>query len=153
MPGSQFCGICAVPASVLSRQRHAGCSAPADHLQGARMETKMLKELLLQSLEHKMGGVKIYETALKCVVNEDLREEWEKYHQETEKHVQVLHDLCLQMQIDPEEQTPGRKITHDKGMALIAAMESALGTGDKEAAQCVACESVVIAELVDHTNW
>jgi rubrerythrin len=117
------------------------------------METKMLKELLLQSLEHEMGGVKIYETALKCVINEDLREEWEKYHQETEKHVQVLHDLCLQMQIDPQEQTPGRKITHDKGMALIAAMESALGTGDKEAAQCVACESVVIAELVDHTNW
>ena len=117
------------------------------------METKMLKELLLQSLEHEMGGVKIYETALKCVINEDLREEWEKYHQETEKHVQVLHDLCLQMQIDPEEQTPGRKITHDKGMALIAAMESALGTGDKEAAQCVACESVVIAELVDHANW
>jgi rubrerythrin len=117
------------------------------------MESKMLKELLLQSLEHEMGGVKIYETALKCVINEDLREEWEKYHQETEKHVQVLHDLCLQMQIDPEEQTPGRKITHDKGMALIAAMESALGTGDKEAAQCVACESVVIAELVDHTNW
>jgi rubrerythrin len=117
------------------------------------METKMLKELLLQSLEHEMGGVKIYETALKCVLNEDLKEEWEKYHQETEKHVQVLHDLCLQLQIDPEEQTPGRKITHDKGMALIAAMESALGSGDKEAAQCVACESVVIAELVDHTNW
>jgi rubrerythrin len=117
------------------------------------METKMLKELLLQSLEHEMGGVKIYETALKCVLNEDLKEEWEKYHQETEKHVQVLHDLCLQLQMDPEEQTPGRKITHDKGMALIAAMESALGAGDREAAQCVACESVVIAELVDHTNW
>ena len=117
------------------------------------MNTKMLKELLIQSLEHEMGGVKIYETALKCVVNEDLREEWERYHQETEKHVQVLHDLCTQMHIDPEEQTPGRKITHDKGMALVAAMESALGAGDKEAAQCVACESVVMAELVDHTNW
>ena len=117
------------------------------------MDTKMLKELLLQSLEHEMGGVKIYETALKCVLNEDLKEEWEKYHQETEKHVQVLHDLCLQLHMDPEEQTPGRKITHDKGMALIAAMESALGAGDKEAAQCVACESVVMAELVDHSNW
>ena len=117
------------------------------------MDTKMLKELLIQSLEHEMGGVKIYATALKCVVNEDLREEWERYHQETEKHVQVLHDLCLQMQIDPQEQTPGRKITHDKGLALVAAMESALGAGDKEAAQCVACESVVMAELVDHTNW
>ena len=117
------------------------------------METKQLKELLLQSLEHEMGGVRIYETALKCVLNEDLKEEWEKYRQETEKHVQVLHDLCLQLQLDPEEQTPGRKITHDKGAALVAAMESALGAGDKDAAQCVACESVVIAELVDHSNW
>jgi len=117
------------------------------------METKMVKELLIQSLEHEMGGVKIYETALKCAINEDLKEEWEKYHQETERHVQVLHDLCLQMQLDPQEQTPGRKITHDKGVALVAAMEAALAAGDKEAAQCVACESVVMAELVDHANW
>jgi rubrerythrin len=117
------------------------------------METKMVKELLLQSLEHEMGGVKVYETALKCALNEDLKEEWEKYHQETERHVHILHDICLQMQLDPQEQTPGRKITHDKGVALVAAMEAALAAGDKEAAQCVACESVVMAELVDHANW
>jgi len=117
------------------------------------METKMVKELLLQSLEHEMGGVKIYETALKCAINEDLKEEWEKYHEETEKHVQILHDVCLQMQLDPEQQTPGRKITHDKGAALIASMEAALAAGDKEAAQCVACEAVTMAELVDHSNW
>ena len=79
------------------------------------MEMQMVKELLLQSLEHEMGGTKIYQTALKCVVNEDLKEEWEKYLEETEKHVQVLHDACLQLEIDPEEQSPGRKITHDKG--------------------------------------
>ncbi|HEX6157491.1 MAG TPA: hypothetical protein VFZ54_15810 [Burkholderiales bacterium] len=117
------------------------------------MESKMVKELLLQSLEHEMGGVKIYETALKCAINEDLKEEWEKYHEETEKHVQILHDVCLQMQLDPEEQTPGRKITHDKGAALVASMEAALAAGDKEAAQCVACEAVTMAELVDHSNW
>jgi rubrerythrin len=117
------------------------------------MEAKMVKELLLQSLEHEMGGVKVYETALKCALNEDLKEEWEKYHQETERHVQILHDVCMQMQLDPEEQTPGRRITRDKGAALVAAMEAALAAGDKEAAQCVACESVVMAELVDHSNW
>ena len=49
------------------------------------MEMKMVKELLLQALEHEMGGVKVYETALKCVQNEDLKEEWEKYLEETEK--------------------------------------------------------------------
>lgn len=117
------------------------------------MEQKMVKELLLQSLEHEMGGIKIYETALKCVVNEDLKEEWEKYRDETVHHAEVLQNVILQMQLDPEEQTPGRKITRDKGAALVAAMEAALKTGDKEMAQCVATESVTMAELVDHSNW
>ena len=117
------------------------------------MEQKMVKELLLQSLEHEMGGTKVYETALKCVVNEDLKEEWERYLEETEKHVQVLHDLCLQMNLDPEEQTPGRKITHDMGASLVAAMEAALGSGEKEMAECVAAECVVHAETTDHFNW
>ena len=117
------------------------------------METQMVKELLLQSLEHEMGGTRVYETALKCVVNEDLKEEWEKYLEKTEKHVQVLHDACLQLEFDPEEQTPGRKITHDMGASLVAAMEAALGSGNKEMAQCVAAECVVHAETTDHFNW
>ncbi len=117
------------------------------------MDMKMVKELVLQSLEHEMGGIKVYQTALKCAVNEDLKEEWEKYLEETEKHVQVLHDACLQLEFDPEEQTAGRKITHDVGASLVAAMEAALGTGDKEMAECVACEMVVHAEMTDHFNW
>jgi ferritin-like metal-binding protein YciE len=117
------------------------------------MEQKMVKELLLQALEHERGGVKIYETALKCVVNEDLKEEWEKYLEETEHHVEILQNVFSQMQLDAEEESPGRKITRDKGAALVASMESALGTGDKEMAQCVAAEAVTEAELVDHFNW
>jgi rubrerythrin len=117
------------------------------------MEHEKVKELLLQALEHERGGVKIYETALKCVVNEDLKEEWEGYRDETEHHVAVLMDVFAQLQLDPEEESPGRKITRDKGQALIAAMESALGTGDKEMAECIAAESVTTAELVDHFNW
>jgi rubrerythrin len=117
------------------------------------METKQLKELLLQSLEHERGGVKVYETALKCVQNEDLQEEFEKYHQETEHHVEVLQDVFAQMQLDPEEESPGRKIIRDMGQALVAAMEAALGAGDPAAAEIVACECVTIAELKDHLDW
>ena len=117
------------------------------------METKMLKELLLQSLEHEMGGVKVYETALKCAANEDLKEEWQKYLGETEHHVQVLHDVFSALQLDPEEQSPGRKIIHDMGASLVAAMQAALGAGDPDAAQIVACECVTLAETKDHLDW
>src|SRR3954453_17377440 len=91
---------------------------------GGTMETKEPKDLLLQSLEHERGGVKVYEEALKCVQNEDLKEEFEKYHQETEHHVQVLMDVFAQMQLDPEEQSPGRNIVRDLGQSLVAAMEA-----------------------------
>jgi rubrerythrin len=117
------------------------------------MEMQAVKELILQSLEHEMGGVKIYETALKCVQNEDLKEEWEKYHQETERHVQILQDVCSQMELDAQEQSPGRKIVHDMGASLVAAMEASLGAGDKDQAEIVACECVVLAEEKDHMNW
>ena len=117
------------------------------------MEMKMVKELLLQSLEHEKGGVKVYETALRCALNEELKEEWEKYHHETEHHVQVLQDACSQLQFDPEEETPGRQIVRDMGLSLVKAMEAALAGGGKEAAQCVACECVVLAETTDHSNW
>ena len=117
------------------------------------MDMQVVKELILQSLEHERGGVKIYETALKCAQNEDLKEEWEKYHQETERHVQILQDVCSQMQLDAEEQTPGRKIVADMGQSFVAAMEAALGAGDPAQAECVACECVVLAEEKDHSNW
>jgi ferritin-like metal-binding protein YciE len=100
-----------------------------------------------------MGGVKVYQTALKCAQNEELQEEWEKYEQETETHVQILHDVFSALQLDTEEQSPGRAIVRETGMRLIRNMEEALKGGDPAAAQLVACECVTIAELKDHFNW
>lgn len=39
------------------------------------------------------------------------------------------------------------------GQSLVRAMEAAAATGDKEAAQGVAAECVVLAETTDHSNW
>ena len=51
------------------------------------MNSKQLQELLLQSLEHERGGVKLYQTALLCASNTDLREEWARYLEQTKRHV------------------------------------------------------------------
>jgi hypothetical protein len=40
------------------------------------MIESQLKELLLQSLVHERGGVLVYQRALECAVNTQLREEW-----------------------------------------------------------------------------
>ena len=117
------------------------------------MKQKQLQELLLQSLEHEKGGVQVYETAVKCAVNGDLKEEWEQYLDQTRTHVETLTGVCEGMGIDPEQETPGRGIVRDLGAALVAAMEKALGAGDPAAAQLVACECVVLAETKDHLDW
>ena len=117
------------------------------------MKDKQVAELLLQSLEHEKGGVLIYETALQCVVNEDLKEEWEKYLHETRNHERVLMEVCAAMGLDPEQESPGRAVVHDIGASLVAAMNKALDAGPPEAAQLVACECVVLAETKDHLDW
>ena len=117
------------------------------------MNPEQLNELLLQALEHEMGGVKVYETALKCVVNEDLKEEWQKYLDETRRHVEILQNVCAAMELNPDQETPGRKIVRHNGGALVEAMTMALAAGDPDAAQIVACECVVVAETKDHANW
>ena len=112
-----------------------------------------LTDLLLQSLEHEKGGVQVYETALKCVVNDDLKEEWAKYLDETRHHVEVMTKVCSQLGLDPNQETPGRRIVRHMGESLVKAMQMALDAGKPEAAQLVACECVVLAETKDHLDW
>lgn len=117
------------------------------------MKNAQVKELVLQSLEHERGGVKVYEAALQCATNEELREEWQNYLQQTRRHVQALTTVCSALGLDSEEQTPGCQILHKMGGALVASMEEARSGGNAEAAQLVACECVVLAETKDHLDW
>jgi hypothetical protein len=117
------------------------------------MEQRQLNELLLQSLEQELGGVQVYQAAIRCAANDELKEEWEKYLDQTEHHVEILQGVFAQMQLDPEQQSPGRMIVHNLGAALVAAMEAALGAGDPAAAQLVAAECVTLAETKDHMDW
>jgi rubrerythrin len=111
------------------------------------------KELLYQALETEMGGIKVYRTALRCAVNPDLKEEWQEYLEQTENHERIVRELFSTLGLDPEGETPGRAVVRGIGQSLVAAMEKALSSGKKEAAQLVACECVVEAETKDHLNW
>jgi len=119
----------------------------------SKVNDKQVGELLYQALETELGGVQVYTTALKCVVNEDLKEEWEKYLEQTTNHVDVVSGLLKTMKLDPEAQTPGRKVVRHIGESLVNAMKMALSSGEPEAAQLVAAECVVLAETKDHLNW
>lgn len=117
------------------------------------MKKDSLNELLYQMLETEMGGVQVYKTAIRCAQNDDLKKEWKKYLDQTENHVQVVRGMFGELGLDPETQTPGRKVVRHMGESLVKAMEMALAAGEPEAAQLVAAECVVHAETKDHMNW
>ena len=117
------------------------------------MKDEQVRELLYQALETEIGGVQVYTTALRCAQNEDLRKEWEEYLEQTKNHVTIMEDVLTQLDLDPNEETPGRGVVRHIGESLVEAMEMALAEGEPGAAQLVACEAVVLAETKDHQNW
>jgi rubrerythrin len=116
-------------------------------------DTKVVEELLLQALETELGGVQVYETAIRCAVNDELREEWEEYLEQTREHVEIVTRLCEEFGIDTGRETPGRLGVRMHGETHVRCMEDALSAGDPALAEIVAAECVVLAEVKDHANW
>ncbi len=116
------------------------------------MERKQLEELLYQALETERGGIRVYEAAVGCALNDDLRKEWEKYLDQTRNHEVVMLRVLEAFALDAETMTPGREILRRKAETLVTSMKSALAA-DPNAAQLVAAECVVEAETKDHMNW
>ncbi len=118
------------------------------------MKKEQLNELLYQALETELGGVQVYTTALKCAVHDELKKEWEEYREQTQNHVRIVRELFAAVGLDPERQTPGRRVVRHIGESLVKAMEMALEAGgEPQAAEIVAAECVVLAETKDHLNW
>jgi hypothetical protein len=117
------------------------------------MKPEQVNELLYQALETELGGVQVYTTAIKCAINDELKEEWQKYLEQTTNHVQIVQDVMETFGLDPAAATPGRKVVRHIGESLVQAMKMALSSGEPAAAQLVAAECVVNAETKDHLNW
>ncbi len=110
-------------------------------------------DLLFQALETEKGGVLVYTAALRCALNKDLREEWNKYLEQTKTHVQICTDLVRELGLDPDTETPGRQVVRYLGTSLVKTIELAIRCADPQAAQIVAAECVTLAETKDHLNW
>ena len=117
------------------------------------VDEEQLHDLLYQALEAELGGVQVYEAAVVCAINEDLRGEWQHYLDQTRHHVELVEASLRAFGLDPVAETPGRKVVRHTGEALVKAISLARGDGTPEQAQVVAAECVTLAETKDHLNW
>jgi hypothetical protein len=117
------------------------------------MENEQVNQLLYEALETEMGGVQIYQNAIECAMNDELKEEWQEYLGQTQEHEKIVRGVLEKFGLDPELETPGRKVVRHIGESLVQAMRMARESAEPEAAQIVAAECVVEAETKDHLNW
>src|SRR4029453_8821040 len=99
-----------------------------------------IENLLYEALETEIGGVQVYTNAVRSAQNDELKEEWEKYLQQTMRHEEILREVFETVGLDPEKETPGRKVVRHIGESLVQAMQMAQSEGEPEAAQIVAAE-------------
>jgi rubrerythrin len=125
---------------------------PCERVEAKKMNHQ-IENLLYEALETELGGVQVYTAALTCAQNEELKEEWQEYLDQTRKHVEILRALLTELGMDVEKETPGRRIVRHHGQSLVAAMKMAQNGPDPAAAQLVAAECVILAETKDHQNW
>ena len=70
-------------------------------------EEEEVRELLYQALETELGGVQVYQTALRCAVNDDLKKEWEEYLEQTHNHVRSWRTSSRGSSWIPRRRRPG----------------------------------------------
>ena len=119
----------------------------------SKTNNAQLTELLLQALETERGGIQIYTAAIEAAQNEDLRNEWQEYLDQTMTHEEVLTQVFHTLGLDTEADSPGRQIVAHHGQSLVKAIQMAIKAGDPAGAELVAAECVVLAETKDHQNW
>ena len=78
--------------------------------------------------------MQIYTKAVECAVNEDVKEEWEKYLEQTKRHVEVVEEIFEAFGLDTGTMTPGREVVRHIGKSLVLAMKMAASAGDPAAA-------------------
>lgn len=94
------------------------------------MISTQLKELLLQHLTCGRGGVLVYRTALAAVRDRNLRQEWHRHLQQSERYVSILERLIGALGFDPEELTPSCRVVAHLGKALVRGIHIAISEAD-----------------------
>ena len=79
-------------------------------------------ELLYQELEAEQGDVLVCQAALHCVEAGELRNTWEHHLEETQRHVELLTGLLVELGLDPDHDTPGRRRVRAISRSLIRSM-------------------------------
>jgi rubrerythrin len=123
-----------------------------DYTTSANIRRSLLMDKLSEFLAVERGGVKLYETAIQQVTDEEVLNRFREFYQQTRKHVEILSRVIANLGGDPTYMSRGAKIAEEKAQALLSTMTRSDGMAPPQT-EMNAIENIVIAETKDHADW
>jgi rubrerythrin len=124
-----------------------------DYFTTTSFDRQLVMDKLSEFLTVEKGGVKLYEVALQCIHNLEVKGKFDEFHRQTVRHVEILTNIITRLGGDPGYMSAGARLAEKKAEALLATMTKSNGTMPSAEAELNAIENIVIAETKDHADW
>jgi rubrerythrin len=114
------------------------------------------KQVLLDKLSEflmvEQCGWQLYRVVESRATDKELKERYQEFGQETDRHRTILTRLIGELGGDPDHVSPTARIAQAKSEALLASalVSGPLGQAEWEASDL---ENVLLAETKDHADW
>jgi rubrerythrin len=135
-----------------SRNGHARSASSSRSRQNSNgrqaISEKWLKDFLSEMFAVEQGGVKLYQKALDALQHDELRDKLEEFHQETERHVELVQELMQAAGVEDGYLSPGAKAAEHKAEGLLSTEIE-----EEDLRDMNNIENLVLAETKDHWNW
>jgi rubrerythrin len=112
-----------------------------------------LADLMSAFLAHERCGVHLYRSVAGRTNNPLLKQKYEEFRAETERHVEILEQIIEGMGDNPHYVSPAARATEKAGTGLVESTFMLGGSVDVMTQEMVMLEAVLLAETKDHANW
>jgi rubrerythrin len=134
-------------------ERRVTDSMLAEQIGDLGVDTALLADVLSAVLTHERCGRHLYRSCARRTARAELRERFEEFGRETERHVEILEGLIRQSGGNPNYVSPNARAVEGTDSNLLESTFLLAGSIDAVTAELALVDAVFIAESVDHANW
>jgi rubrerythrin len=133
------------------------CYASRDELAafmpGSGLNGEFMADQMSSMLTHERCGVHLYRSVAGRTTLPDLRDKYEEFGRQTQRHVEILEAFIVQCGGNPNYVSPAARATEGMNSKILESTFVLNGTVDLETAELTMLNAVFLAESVDHANW
>jgi hypothetical protein len=123
------------------------------HFAGGQLNAPFIADFLSAALTHEQCGRHLYRSVAGRTQNPVLKARYEHFGAETERHIEVLHRLIMELAGEPGYVSPSARATEKLDQGALEATFLIDGSADILTRELAMLDAVVLAETIDNANW